>query len=355
LVLLAALAALIVLSAPRDPAPVRMEVPPRAPAKLALESELLQRGPVVLTPQVSSLSVQALPGGRLLAAWVGFPKDNPRAGEVTLSTFDARQWSVPRTVLRSEDLAQGSGNPLAAIEAAVVHVDRSGYVHLFVASRVFGALSWLGIEHVRSADGGQRFVHLQRLPLAAHLHGAHALGAPAFNLRGGGFMLPVHYAGGAHYGVVLRFDAQGRFAMRNRIDGPARLASPLAVVHSDRLVELFLREVSTDARLWLGRLDRSEPARPLNLRYGTLGLSALPSFDGASWIARVPDNAPEQLVLQRLNALHQAAETITVARSQQAGSFTEPRLAQGDDGRIHLLYVDRGQRLVHRVYRATGL
>jgi len=355
LVVLAALAALTVMSVPRGPVPVRAEVPPRAPSRMATESELLHRGPIVTTPQLASLSVVALAGGRLLAGWVGFPREAASDGEVTLSTFDARQWSVPRVVLRSAELARLTGNPLANIHGAVVHVDRSGFVHLFVASRILGELSWTGIEHLRSADGGQRFVHLQSLKLAPLLNGSHQVGAPGINLRGGGFVLPVHYDWGVRYGVLLSFDAKGRFLAQTRIDGPPRLADPWPVVHSEKLVEFYLREVSGDRRVWVGRLDRSEPARPLSWRQATPGLAALPSFDGTSWIARVPEHAPEQLVLQRVNALHQATETLLVAKGLQPGGFGDPRLAQTDDNRLHLLFLDRGQRIGHRVYRATGL
>jgi hypothetical protein len=91
------------------------------------------------------------------------------------------------------------------------------------------------------------------------------------------------------------------------------------------------------------------------LRQGTPGLAALPSFDGTSWIARVPEQAPEQLVLQRVNALHQTTETLPVAKGLHPGGFSDPRLAQTDDNRLHLLYLDRGQRIGHRVFRATGL
>jgi hypothetical protein len=355
LVVLAVLAALMVMSVPRDLVPTRVEVPPRVPSRIATESELLHRGPTVTTPQLASLSVVPLAGGRLLAGWVGFPRGAANEGEVTLSTFDARQWSVPQVVLRSEELARLTGSPLANIQGAVVHVDRSGFVHLFIASRILGELSWTGIEHLRSADGGQRFVHLQRLRLAPLLNGSYRVGAPGINLRGGGFVLPVHYAWGANYGVLLRFDAKGRFLAQTRIDGPPRLADPWPVVHSENLVEFYLREVAGDRRLWVGRLDRSEPVRPLNLRQGTPGLAALPSFDGTSWIARVPEQAPEQLVLQRVNALHQTTETLPVAKGLHPGGFSDPRLAQTDDNRLHLLYLDRGQRIGHRVFRATGL
>lgn len=353
--ILAALAVLIVMSAPREPLQSAVDLPPRVPSKLAIESELLHRGPVVPTPQLGSLAVHPLAGGRLLAAWVGFPGESGQGGEVALARFDARQWSVPRVVVRIEDLGRGAGQRFAALEGVTLHVDRSGFVHLFVASRVVGDLPWSNIDHLRSVDGGHTFSHVQRLPLAPLLNGSHSVGAPAINLRGGGFVLPVHYAWGSNYGVLLSFDAQGRLTQRSRLDGPPKLADPWPIVHSAKLVEFYMREVSGEAKVWVGRLDRSEPTRPLNWRLGAPGLSALPSFDGTSWVARVSENAPEQLVLQRMNALHQAANTLLVAKGSRAGVYSDPRLAQTDDGRIHLLYVDRGRAIGHRVYRATGL
>jgi len=242
------------------------------------------------------------------------------------------------------------GNP-------VLHVDRAGFVHLFVTSVAIGGWATSMIEHFRSDDGGQHFRHQRRLPLSPFLNLSHLVRAPAVGLKGGGFILPAYFELGAKYGVLLRFDAQGRFTHRERMDGPPHLLQPWAVVHDERLVELFLRDASNnDPRVWIARIDRSEPTRALQIKNPDSSIAAIPSFDGASWVVRNPGSENrESLILQRLNALQQPTETISLVKGREGEEFSYPVIIQTDDGRIHILYTDRRKAFGHRIFRAYGL
>ena len=351
------LALLIVMSAPRDPLPSRVEALPKAAAKLMSEGDLLHRGPIVATPFVDGISVVALPGGRLLAAWFGGSREHASDLSISTAQFDGRQWSVPRTVLAPGGDASGSRPWIRGLRDVSLHVDRAGYVHLFVSSPMIYGSNTAAIEHFRSADGGQRFDHYQQLALSPLLNLSHAVRAPAIVLKGGGFLLPIHFDFGAKYGVLLRFDSSGRLLHRERMDGPPYLLQPWAVAHDERLVEFYLRDASIDdPRVWLARLDRSEPTRALLIKNPDASMAAIPSFDGAIWLARNPEGkSRETLVLQRLNALQQPTETLVLEKGREADVFSNPVLVQTDDGRIHLIYTDRFKRFAHRVFRATGL
>lgn len=357
LVILPLLAMLIVMSAPRPSAPLKFEVPQKAPAKLMSEGDLLHRGPIVSTPSVHSISAFALPGGRLIAAWFGGSKEG--ASDVSISTaqFDGRQWSVPRVLLRAEDVSRASRHWVRKLGNPVLHVDRAGYVHLFVTSVAIGGWATAMIEHFRSADGGQSFEHQKRLKLSTFLNLSHLVRAPAVNIKGGGFVLPVYFELGAKYGVILRFDANGNLVHRERLDGPAHLLQPWAVVHDERVIEFYLRDASDqDPRVWFARLDRSEPTRALLIKNPDSGLAAIPSFDGASWVVRNPGaSGRENLILQRLNALQQPTETIALVKGREGEEFSYPVIVQTDDGRIHILYTDRRRSFAHRIFRAYGL
>jgi predicted neuraminidase len=357
LLILPLLALLIVMSAPRDPLPSRVEPLPKAAAKLMSEGDLLHRGPIVATPFVDGLSVVALPGGRLLAAWFGGSSEHANDLSIATAQFDGRQWSVPRTVLAPGDPVSGSRPWIRGLRDVSMHVDRAGFVHLFVSSPVVPGSNIAAIEHFRSADGGQRFEHHQALALSPFLNLSHAVRAPAVVLKGGGFLLPIHFDFGAKYGVLLRFDSAGRLLHRERMDGPPHLLQPWAVAHDERLVEFFLRDASIDdPRVWLARLDRSEPTRALLIKNPNASLAAIPSFDGAIWLVRNPQGkSRETLVLQRLNALQQPTETLVLEKGRDVEVFSNPVLVQTDDGRIHVLYTDRFKRFAHRVFRATGL
>ncbi|NDG58589.1 MAG: hypothetical protein EBX55_08990 [Betaproteobacteria bacterium] len=88
------------------------------------------------------------------------------------------------------------------------------------------------IEHFRSADGGQSFEHQERLALSPFLNLSHLVRAPAIALKGGGFILPVYFELGSKYGVLLRFNAQGRFVHRERMDGPPHLLQPWLAIRA---------------------------------------------------------------------------------------------------------------------------
>ncbi|NDH43820.1 MAG: hypothetical protein EBX62_08350, partial [Betaproteobacteria bacterium] len=279
--------------------------------------------------------------------------------DVSISTalFDGRQWSQPRVVLRPEDVSNGSQQWVRKLGNPVLHVDRSGYVHLFVTSVAIGGWATAMIEHFRSADGGQSFEHQERLALSPFLNLSHLVRAPAIALKGGGFILPVYFELGSKYGVLLRFNAQGRFVHRERMDGPPHLLQPWAVVHDERMVEFYFRDAAElDPRVWLGRLDRSEPTRALLIKNPDSAVAAIPSFDGASWLVRNPESrGRETLVLQRMNALQQPTDTMVLAKGREGDEFSYPVIAQTDDGRIHVLYTDRRKAFAHRVFRAQGL
>ncbi|NBQ10003.1 MAG: hypothetical protein EBZ03_10335 [Betaproteobacteria bacterium] len=357
LLILPLFALLLVMSAPRDALPSRAEVPPKAPAKLVAESELLHRGPTVSTPSVHAITVTALAGGRLLAAWFGGTREGAIDVSISTALFDGRQWSQPRVVLRPEDVSNGSQQWVRKLGNPVLHVDRSGYVHLFVTSVAIGGWATAMIEHFRSADGGQSFEHQERLALSPFLNLSHLVRAPAIALKGGGFILPVYFELGSKYGVLLRFNAQGRFVHRERMDGPPHLLQPWAVVHDERMVEFYFRDAAElDPRVWLGRLDRSEPTRALLIKNPDSAVAAIPSFDGASWLVRNPESrGRETLVLQRMNALQQPTDTMVLAKGREGDEFSYPVIAQTDDGRIHVLYTDRRKAFAHRVFRAQGL
>jgi len=357
LLMMPLLALLLVMSTPHDSVPLRVEVPVKAPAKLISEGDLLHRGPVVSTPSVHSITALALPGGRLMAAWFGGSREGASDVSISSALFDGRQWSVPRILLRPDKVSSASLQWVRKLGNPVLHLDRAGYVHLFVTSVAIGGWASATIEHFRSADGGQNFEHQKRLRLSPFFNVSHLVRAPAINVKGGGFLLPVYFELGAKYGVLLRFDAQGRLVHRERIDGPAHLLQPWAVVHDERLVEFFLRDASeSDPRVWLARLDRSEPTRALLIKNPDSALAAIPSFEGASWLVRNPESrGRETLILQRLNALQQATETITLAKGREGEEFSYPVIVQTDDGRIHILYTDRRRSFAHRIFRAYGL
>ncbi|NDE94084.1 MAG: hypothetical protein EB036_11995 [Betaproteobacteria bacterium] len=140
------LALLIVMSAPRDPLPSRVEALPKAAAKLMSEGDLLHRGPIVATPFVDGISVVALPGGRLLAAWFGGSREHGdyapcTAAELTASPVN--YWALGHIHLRSVNGSTNNwwvypgnlqGRSTKASECGskgvmIVPVDESGVVH----------------------------------------------------------------------------------------------------------------------------------------------------------------------------------------------------------------------------------
>jgi hypothetical protein len=87
------------------------------------------------------------------------------------------------------------------------------------------------------------------------------------------------------------------------------------------------------------RLDRPEPTRALLIKNSDSSLAAIPSFDGSSWLVRNPvgESARDPCFTTLKNALQQPTETLVLEKGRAGEAFSNPVIAQTDDGRIHPL------------------
>jgi predicted neuraminidase len=352
-VLLALCAVLIVMSVSPSSQPLLFEVPQKLSTRLTLENFRNVAGPEPRTPSVHAISLIPLPEGRLLAAWYGGSREGAADVAIYGSSFDGLNWSESRVLIDINQLLGQSKQAARKLGNPVLHLDRSGFLHLFVTSVALGGWATAYIEHCRSGDGGKTFNHQRRLWLSSLANLSHLVRSPGVNLKRGGFLLPVYFELGIKYGLELQFDAESRLIGARRMAGPSHLLQPWPVVRDESQLDYYLRDASASGgRVWLASRDAHEPVRPLALNNPDASIAAWPSFDGASWIVRNPDSiGRQQLVLQRLNAQQQVTETLVVARGGEGEEYSYPAMVMATDGRLHVLYTDNRKRFGHRIYR----
>ncbi|NBP37046.1 MAG: hypothetical protein EBV34_01270 [Betaproteobacteria bacterium] len=354
LVLLALSAVLLVMTVDTVPQAFRFEVPAKLSSRLSLESFRTVSGPDPTTPSVHAISLAALPEGRLLAAWFGGSREGATDVSIYGAQFDGIRWSDTRMLIDTNMVMEQGKQGVRKLGNPVLHLDRSGFLHIFVTSVALGGWATAYVEHFRSSDGGMTFKHQRRLWLSSLGNLSHLVRGPAVNLKRGGFLIPVYFELGAKYGLELHFDAQSRLIGSKRIQSPRHLLQPWPVVRDEGKLDYYFRDAASGGgKVWLASREATEPARPLLINNPDASIAVWPSFDGTTWIVRNPDSSGrQQLVLQLLSAQQQPTETLVVARGAPGEEYSYPSMVLATDGRLHILYTDNRKRFGHRIYRA---
>ena len=293
---------------PEPAAPLQLAAPTISPQAnpTAWYRTQLPRAEAVAGPS----TLTQLPDGRLAAAWLAGPVDDPATAAIWLSTLTRQGWTPPHKIALRESVAAGTLAHLGALGRPVLLAE-GGWLHLWhSAAPPFGRLGG-AIVHSVSTDGGKSWSRASRLPALAG-----GLTGPAQLLTDGGLVLPVALIRPDAAPSWLRLAATGRIVDRLRpTDQPPTLPATRGATAILRLA---------DGRLLLA-------GHPAN---GSPTLQLWLSTDaGASWTPR---------------------QTITQASDEDA-EFTHPSLLQSRDGLIHLTYTAHRQQIEHRAFSPAWL
>ena len=293
---------------PEPAAPLQLAAPTISPqpSPSAWQRTQLPRAEAVAGPS----TLTQLPDGRLAAAWLAGPVDEPDSAAIWLSTLTRQGWTPPHKIAVRESVAAGTLAHLGALGRPVLLAE-GGWLHLWLSvAPPFGRLGG-AIVHSVSTDGGKSWSRARRLPALAG-----GLSGPAQSLIDGGLVLPIASIRPDAAPAWLRLAATGRVVDKLQpTDQPATLPA--------------IRGTPAILRLADGRLLLA--GNPTN---GSAALQLWLSTDaGANW-------TPRQTIAQASDA---------------AAEFTHPCLLQSRDGRIHLTYTAHRQNIEHMAFSPTWL
>jgi predicted neuraminidase len=300
-------------------------------------------------PSCHASTLVELDGGGLLCAWFGGTRE--RAPDVAIWTarFDGGAWSIP--VKTAEEPGIPTWNPVLWREAA------GGLILFYKAGP--SPETWSGFLK-RSRDGGQTWSEPELLPAGlfgpiknkpvAGLRGEIVAGTSVESYRAWTSWVDISPDGGRtwsrHGPIAVPGVPKGNIqpALWRCTDGRLRMA----VRTTERVGRVCLAESSDDGRTW-------SPARATPLPHPNSGLDAVKLADGR--VLLVHNHTPSGRTPLSLTVSEDDGDTWLVRRALEdgPGEYSYPAVIQARDGRVHVSYTWRRERIKHVVLSPAQL
>ncbi len=298
-------------------------VPPQpslvSPAARVCQSQLLPR--VVGIKDVHSASLARLPNGELLCVWFGGSKEGAPDVVLFQSHFRNGRWDEPKILISPQAAGEAEGQYIRRVGNTSLYRDSRGRIHLFFVSASFGGWACSSINHMISTDGGVTWSKPRRVLTTPFFNLSTLVRHSPIGLADGGFLLPAYFELTNKFPELLRFDADGSFLGKVRMDGQHGSLQPCLVPLDDKHAFAFLRNRCLEPEQLLlqktddGGLMWTKPAPLL-----------LPNFDTPVAAVRLSDGS----FLIAYNPTHKR-EVIRLATSPDGVNWTD-RLALDGDG-----------------------
>ena len=210
---------------------------------------------------------------------------------------------------------------------------------LFATVASVGGWAMASIVDLRMA-GGQP-AQARKLTLSPFLNRSHLVKSPMVAYADGSMALPAYFEMGSTYGVLVRFDGEGRVRDTRRIAGAGKPIQPMVVPLSETRAVAFLRDFDPSHRLLISRTEDGgqnwSPVVATEVANPSSPVAAL-GLGGARILMAVNDVADRPELL-RLVLSEDEGETWRVLRSFEGdGALRYPMLRRLRSGEIVLSY-----------------
>lgn len=336
-------------------APPALEPPSAASASLLpslFVSEMLPGNDL----PASTPTLAELPDGRLAAAWLSGPGDEPA---IAFSIRERNGWRPPATIASRASTAGGTFAYVSRVDHPVLYAEGS-WLHLWYASSVFDAEAGSSINHSVSTDGGLNWskpTRLQSSPLASLGSAVHS---PPLALADGGILLPISRQLICSHGEALRLAATGGILDKRSLTGPAAGRQPAMAALDGRQALAVLRAVGGGEIQMVRTADggthwQAEAAQPIPVSETPPTLLRLKS--GRLLLAgnAAGENRSLQLWISVDQGRHWQAGRSLAAPADGSGDCSDPALLLGRDSRIHLACAWRHQGIRHFAFSEAWL
>lgn len=304
------------------------------------------------TSAVHSVSLAAIGPGRLAAAWFGGSREGAADVDIFLSVFDGQDWSIPQAIISRQQVERDTRRLIRKLGNPVLWHDGHGILHLWFVSVSYGGWAGSALNHTVSHDGGQTWSKVQRLVTSPFWNISTLAHSPPLPLADGGLALPIYHEFIAKRPEWLRLDDRGQPVSKDRIPAAQRSLQP-AVVTDGQQALMLLRDASGAHRI---RQSRSEdggahwsPASASALPNPDAGIALLRLADGSLLLAYNPQEANRTQLALSLSVDGGQSWTVPhlIENGQGQDEFSYPALLQDEQGRIHLAYTWKRERIAH--------
>lgn len=304
------------------------------------------------TPAVHSASLARLGPGRIAAAWFGGSREGAADVNIFLSVFNGQDWSVPQAILSRQRVERDTLRLIRKLGNPVLWHDGHGTLHLWFVSVSYGGWAGSALNHTTSVDGGLTWRKVQRLVTSPFWNISTLGHSPPLPLADGGLALPIYHEFIAKRPEWLRLDSHGQPVDKGRIPAAQRSLQP-TVVSDGQQALMLLRDSSAAHRI---RTARSEdggrhwsPAQATALPNPDAGIALLKLADGSLLLAYNPQesNRTRLALSLSVDGGQSWSEPHLIEHGSGQDEFSYPALLQDDQGRIHLAYTWKREKIAH--------
>lgn len=151
------------------------------------------------------------------------------------------KWSEPKVSVTPKMLSNGTKRFARKIGNPSVYRAQDGKLHLFVVSVTLGGWAGAKINHLISSDEGNSWYKIQTLKLSPFIDISNASRTAPVGLEDGGFYVPIYHEMIRCYPEILRFDKEGDFLEKIRLNDHNDLLQPALVPISNSEAYAYFR------------------------------------------------------------------------------------------------------------------
>lgn len=346
----------------RGPTPVRTSVAKDA-IPLFAQSWVT---PLNHTPSAHCSTVVALPSGDLMALWYG----GSREGAADVAVYTSRMvagtgtWDAPVEVIGRESAEDELDRRIKKVGNTVLFPDNIGNLWMVYSSVSIGGWSGSALNIKSSQDEGHTWGMSQRLTLNPFLNFSSLVRNKPIYARDGRVGLPVYHEMATKFPQMLWFrpGAGGTvedYKMRS-LSSASDLIQPTLVSIGDNEVLMVLRDGSDQRALHTAYSEDNgwtwTDAQPSNLPNPDAAVDAMALDDGRILLAYNDSTIDRENLSLAISEDHGRTWTARAVIEQEAGQeFSYPQLTRGPNGRIHLTYTWKRERIRHVTFNVAWL
>jgi predicted neuraminidase len=317
--------------------------------------------------QVHAASMTELKDGTLAAVWYGGKYEGSKD---TLIYFTYRErkeegeWSVPRGIVGRDSASKELGRYIKKIGNPVIFTDLNDRLRLIYVTVSVGGWSGSSLNMTGSHDRGETWSPAHRLTLSPFLNISELVRCNPTALSEGGFVVPIYHECIGTFSELLWFrpdpDGETYRYFKTRLTWGKQFIQPSVVPMTRDKAAVFYRAHRGMKRIGVSIIDASGKTTSSLLYTGLpnpdAGINGLLLSGGSILVAyNHHEKTRENLSLAVFSPDLRHWIRAAVLEDSPGDEFSYPYMLASRDGRVHLLYTWKRERIKHVVFNRAWL
>lgn len=188
------------------------------------------------SPALTSLS-----NGDLICFFYAGNEEGSPDVNIYQTRYHDKKWSEPKVTVTPKMLSYDTRRYTRKVGNPAVYRAQNGKLHLFVVTVTLGGWAGSKLNHLISSDEGETWQRATNLKLSPFIDISNASRTAPVGLEDGGFYVPIYYEMIRCYPEILRFNKDGKFLEKIRLNDHNDLLQPDLVPISSSEAHAYFR------------------------------------------------------------------------------------------------------------------